>query len=391
MADPQTPPQAQVYTALEWNPDLTYLNKSQPTSSPRPPAFNGTIHVSVSGLNSPLRQAGCPILHARMQPPVRAHGAGASLEGSSAPHASVWSAANIDCTFIDDRSTKAAPCMRQGPYMLSVEGPPRTSYTAVRGGDLLSSGAVGSGLGAAAQNSSAVVNVRAASGSSFRVVLNVSASEQARARAASCWPCWQAQTAAGALRRGDKVGTAGAHTNGRNQGPGPARLAGPRFSQARRPPACTFEPRRHAQDFAPRHVALGGAPCRLLRRQARPVPLSVSPAPAQRAGASAEAAAGPVFAYEPLVDEAGSPVSTDAAAAQLRLPQMTRAGSAAAEADQTISISNGQLIGVDGQPVTLKGINWCAAPPVSAHTVMHARRHPGGLHKAAAHERHAPC
>jgi len=74
--------------------------------------------------------------------------------------------------------------------MLSVEGPPRTSYTAARGGDLLSSGAVGSGGGgAAAQNSSAVVNVRAAGGSSFRVVLNVSAAEQARARAASRWPC----------------------------------------------------------------------------------------------------------------------------------------------------------------------------------------------------------
>ncbi len=67
------PPQAQVYTALEWNPDLTYLNKSQPTSSPRPPAFNGTIHISVSGLNSPLRQVGCPTLHACMQPPCQAH------------------------------------------------------------------------------------------------------------------------------------------------------------------------------------------------------------------------------------------------------------------------------------------------------------------------------
>ena len=158
-------------------------------------------------------------------------------------------------------------------------------------------------------------------------------------------------------------------------------LGGPRSSQARRPRACAPEPRRRAQDFAPRHVALGGAPCRLLRRQARPVPLSVSPAPAQRAGASAEAATGPVFAYEPLVDAAGAPVSAEAVAEQLRLPQMTRAGSAAAEADQPISVSNGQLIGVDGQPVTLKGINWCAAPPASAHAVMHARRYPEGLDK----------
>ena len=118
------------------------------------------------------------------------------------------------------------------------------------------------------------------------------------------------------------------------------------------------------------------------------MPLSVSPAPAQRAGASAEAATGPVFAYEPLVDAAGAPVSAEAVAEQLRLPQMTRAGSAAAEADQPISVSNGQLIGVDGQPVTLKGINWCAAPPASAHAVMYARRYPEGWTSGRSR---APC
>ncbi len=128
--------------------------------------------------------------------------------------------------------------------MLSVEGPPRTSYTAARGGDLLSSGAVGGGGGggAAAQNSSAVVNVRAAGGSSFRVVLNVSAAEQARARAASRWPCGRRsrrQEHSGArarLARPALTRRAGAGGWGRHAWPGraPVRLAGRRHAHPSR-------------------------------------------------------------------------------------------------------------------------------------------------------------
>jgi hypothetical protein len=113
-------------------------------------------------------------------------------------------------------------------------------------------------------------------------------------------------------------------------------------------------------------VTLGGARCRLLRRQARAVPLSVSAPPARAANGTGRAAAaqGPVFTYQPFVTAAGAPVPPGAVDEALKLPQLAaRAESASAEAEQPISIRNGQLYGVDGQPLVLKGINWRADAP----------------------------
>lgn len=100
------------------------------------------------------------------------------------------------------------------------------------------------------------------------------------------------------------------------------------------------------QDFAPRRVTLNGAPCQLLFRTARPVPVSIDDDGA--------------FTYQPFVDATGgaAPVTTEALEPPL-LPGLTRAR---AEAEQPVSIKDGQLIGVDGKPLALQGIAWCAAP-----------------------------
>lgn len=114
-------------------------------------------------------------------------------------------------------------------------------------------------------------------------------------------------------------------------------------------------------------MTLGGARNALLRRQARAVPLSVSAPPARGANGTigrAAAAQGPVFTYQPFVTAAGAPVPPGAVDEALKLPQLAaRAESASAEAEQPISIRNGQLYGVDGQPLVLKGINWRAGAP----------------------------
>ena len=98
------------------------------------------------------------------------------------------------------------------------------------------------------------------------------------------------------------------------------------------------------QDFAARRVTLNGAPCQLLVRTARPVPTSINDAG--------------VFIYQPFVDATGdaAPVSTEALEPPL-LPGLSRAN---AEAEQPVSIKDGQLIGVDGKPLALQGIAWCA-------------------------------
>lgn len=139
-----------------------------------------------------------------------------------------------------------------------------------------------------------------------------------------------------------------------------------------------------AQDFAPRRVTVNGAECRLLLRQARPVPISVNAptaaarAPAARAGArpagapapapaapaaDQPAADKPVFQYEPFVNASGNPVP-DTEVGQLVTPKLPVRGGhpAATEADQPVSISGTDLIGVDGQKLTLRGVNWCASP-----------------------------
>ncbi len=136
-----------------------------------------------------------------------------------------------------------------------------------------------------------------------------------------------------------------------------------------------------AQDFAPRRTTLNGAECRLLHRQARPVPTAVSAAPAAApapvaaqapaasetearpapvaAPAPAPAAGQPVFTYAPFVNASGAPVPASAVSA-LVTPQLPGGRRAATEADQPVSISGAALVGVDGQPLTLRGINWCA-------------------------------
>lgn len=127
-----------------------------------------------------------------------------------------------------------------------------------------------------------------------------------------------------------------------------------------------------AQDFAPRRVTVNGAECRLLLRQARPVPISVNaptaaaraPAPAPAAPAADQPAADkPVFQYEPFVNASGNPVP-DTEVGQLVTPKLPVRGGhpAATEADQPVSISGTDLIGVDGQKLTLRGVNWCASP-----------------------------
>ena len=112
-----------------------------------------------------------------------------------------------------------------------------------------------------------------------------------------------------------------------------------------------------AQDFVARRVTLNGAECKLLHRQARAVPLNVSATLPGTAGARPEAAEPPKFTYAPFVDASGKPAPTE-----LTLPKLPGASDkAAAEAEQAVSILNGGLIGVDGQPLALKGVNWCAA------------------------------
>ena len=108
---------------------------------------------------------------------------------------------------------------------------------------------------------------------------------------------------------------------------------------------------RFAQDFVTRKATLNGSPCKLLHRQAREVPLSV-------AGRGPEARGGPMFSYAPFVNSTGStaPASVQAELVTPILPGGNRAN---AEADVPVSISNGQLVGVDGQPLALKGVNWC--------------------------------
>ena len=93
-------------------------------------------------------------------------------------------------------------------------------------------------------------------------------------------------------------------------------------------------------------MTLNGAPCQLLFRTARPVPVSIDDDGA--------------FTYQPFVDATGgaAPVTTEALEPPL-LPGVTRAR---AEAEQPVSIKDGQLIGVDGKPLALQGIAWCAAP-----------------------------
>lgn len=129
-----------------------------------------------------------------------------------------------------------------------------------------------------------------------------------------------------------------------------------------------------AQDFAPRRVTVNGAECRLLLRQARPVPISVNaPTAAARAPAPAAPAADqpaadkPVFQYEPFVNASGNPVP-DTEVGQLVTPKLPVRGGhpAATEADQPVSISGTDLIGVDGQKLTLRGVNWCANPAAGA-------------------------
>ena len=131
-----------------------------------------------------------------------------------------------------------------------------------------------------------------------------------------------------------------------------------------------------AQDFAPRRVTVNGAECRLLLRQARPVPISVNaptaaaraPAPAPAAPAADQPAADkPVFQYEPFVNASGNPVP-DTEVGQLVTPKLPVRGGhpAATEADQPVSISGTDLIGVDGQKLTLRGVNWCANPAAGA-------------------------
>lgn len=105
------------------------------------------------------------------------------------------------------------------------------------------------------------------------------------------------------------------------------------------------------QDFAARRVTLNGAPCQLLFRTARPVPVSIDDSGA--------------FTYQPFVDATGgaAPVTTEALQPPL-LPGLTRAR---AEAEQPVSIKDGQLLGVDGKPLALQGIAWCAAVAEMRH------------------------
>ena len=117
-----------------------------------------------------------------------------------------------------------------------------------------------------------------------------------------------------------------------------------------------------AQDFVARRVTLNGAPCKLLHRQARAVPLSVSSSlPGTGTGARSEdAAEPPKFTYAPFVDASGKPAPTELTQPELRGAR-DKAATKAEQAEQPVSIANGGLIGVNGQPLALKGVNWCAA------------------------------
>jgi len=88
--------------------------------------------------------------------------------------------------------------------------------------------------------------------------------------------------------------------------------------------------------------------------EARPAPVA-APAPAPAAGQ-------PVFTYAPFVNASGAPVPASAVSA-LVTPQLPGGRRAATEADQPVSISGAALVGVDGQPLTLRGVNWCAPDP----------------------------
>lgn len=108
---------------------------------------------------------------------------------------------------------------------------------------------------------------------------------------------------------------------------------------------------RCAQDFVTRKATLNGSPCKLLHRQAREVPLSV-------AARGPEARGGATFSYAPFVNSTGA-TAPASAEAELVTPILPGGNRANAEADVPVSISNGQLVGVNGQPLALKGVNWC--------------------------------
>jgi len=45
-------PQVQVRTALAWNTNTTRYSNADPTTSPKPAAFNGTLTISIADTNS---------------------------------------------------------------------------------------------------------------------------------------------------------------------------------------------------------------------------------------------------------------------------------------------------------------------------------------------------
>lgn len=115
-----------------------------------------------------------------------------------------------------------------------------------------------------------------------------------------------------------------------------------------------------AQDFVARRVTLNGAQCKLLHRQARAVPLSVNTTLPGTGARSEAAAEPPKFTYAPFVDASGKPAPTELTQPELR-GAGDKATTKAEQAEQPVSIANGGLIGVDGQPLALKAVNWCAA------------------------------
>ena len=61
--------------------------------------------------------------------------------------------------------------------------------------------------------------------------------------------------------------------------------------------------------------------------------------------------------YTPAVAAAPAP---KLGAAPMAAPPLPAASEASAEAEQPVSAVNGQLVGVDGKPLSIRGVNWRA-------------------------------
>ncbi|KAK9822485.1 hypothetical protein WJX81_001062 [Elliptochloris bilobata] len=228
--------EAQVRTALAWDTNPVRFTNDEPTTSPKPPAFQGILTFTIT-----------------------------SMAATSTPDA--------------------------GPFMLVVEGPLDSNYTGVAGGRLVITSVEAEASAeqqGRARHGVALIEIDhgLSNGRSTDVVINVTASEQ---------------------------------------------------------------------DFVARHLTLNGAGCKLLHRQARSVPVNLTTTLPSGSAATQEALPQPKFTYESFVNARGAPATAEDLNV---LPELPQRNAAVAEAEQPVSIANGGLVGVDGQPLALKGVNW---------------------------------